>query len=371
MSVVSLVKFAGAASVAESLRLAGAGTLVAPGAKVLVKPNLHGGHGHTSVPVIEAVCAWAREQGAAWVYVGDGPFWACPAEEAREYRRAAGLFAAAEAAGAEVVNFHELPYRAISTDDPALPDEIGLAELLFDCDVVINLPILKTHFNTLVTLGIKNLKGCIRPKDKKRFHELELNAALVGLAKIAAPRVAVTILDATTAVEGMGPSAGTEIEMGLIAASRDLIAADSVACFLAGIEPAEVRTIRDCARAGLGEMDLDRIEVVGEDPAEHRRRFRRPHEEVAEHFPGLEVVTDGACSACAMNLFEALAAIHNEGLTVRVPAVAIGGKSRIRAGLTVGICTRGCESDGEHLPGCPPSTAEIKAALTRPRSRVA
>jgi hypothetical protein len=220
-----------------------------------------------------------------------------------------------------------------------------------------------------VTVGIKNLKGCIRPKDKKRFHELELNAALVGLARIAAPRVAVTILDATTAVEGMGPSAGTEVEMGLIAASRDLIAVDSVGCFLAGIEPGEVRIIRDCARAGLGEMDLDRIEVVGEDPAVHRRRFRRPHEEIAEHFPGLEVVTDGACSGCAMNLLEALAAIRNEGLTVRVPAVAIGGRSQIWAGLTVGDCTRGCTAEGEHLPGCPPSTAQIKAALTGPGTR--
>jgi hypothetical protein len=169
----------------------------------------------------------------------------------------------------------------------------------------------------------------------------------------------------------MGPAAGTEVEMGLIAASRDLIAVDSVGCFLAGIEPGEVRVIRDCARAGLGEMDLDRIEVVGEDPAAHRRRFKRPHEEVAEHFPGLEVVTDGACSACAMNLFEALAAIHNEGLTVRVPAVAIGGKGRIWAGLTVGNCTSGCTTEGAHLPGCPPSTAEIKAALTRRDDRVA
>ena len=365
MSTVSLVKFTDPlASLAEALRLAGAEGTVGPGATVLVKPNLHGSHGHTSARVIEGVCRWAKGQGAGRVLVGDGPFWACPADQAREYFRQAGVYRAAEAGGAEVVNLHEQPYRTIRTDDPALPEEIGLTELLFESDVVINLPLLKTHFNTLVTLGIKNLKGCLRPKDKKRFHEMELNAALVGLAKIAAPLVTVTVLDATTAVEGLGPAAGTEVEMGLIAASRDLVAADSVGCFLAGIDPGEVRVIRDCARAGLGEMDLNRIEVLGEDPLAHRRRFRRPNEEVAEHFPGLEIVTDGACSACAMNLFEALAAIRREGLAVRVPAVAIGGKGRIRAGLTVGACTRDMGAEGQHLPGCPPSAADIREALT-------
>jgi len=364
MSTVSLVRFADPrASVIEAMRLAGAEATTVPGASVLVKPNLHGGHGHTSARVIEGVCRWAREQGAARVVVGDGPFWSCPAEQARQYFRQAGVYAAAEASGAEVVNFHEQPYRTIPTNDPALPDQIGLSDLLFQADVVVNVPILKTHFNTLVTLGIKNLKGCLRPKDKKRFHEMELNAALVGLAKIAAPRVTVTVLDATTAVEGLGPAAGTEVGMGLIAASRDLVAADSVGCFLAGIEPGEVRIIRDCAQAGLGEMDLGRIEVLGEDPLAHRRRFRRPNEEVAEQFPDLEIVTDGACSACVMNLFEALALIRQEGQTVSVPAVAIGGKGRIWAGLTVGACTRDMGAEGQHLPGCPPSTAEIREAL--------
>ncbi len=350
-------------SVRQLTRLCGADVAVPRGAKVLVKPNLHGGHGHTAARVIGAVCMWAYEQGAAHVYVGDGPFWGCSAEQADDYFRGAGLHEAAAESGAEVVNLHTLPYRILQPDDPALPDRIGVSSLLFECDVVINLPLLKTHFNTLMTLGIKNLKGCIRPQDKRRFHEMELNAAVAALCRLIAPRISVTLLDATTAVEGMGPAAGTEIEMGLLAASADIVAVDSVACYLAGIDPSEVRLIRDCAQAGLGEMDLSRIRVAGEDPARHRRRFRRPNEEIAEHFPGLQIVTDGACSGCAMNLLEALASIHQAGESVRVPAVAIGGRSRILAGLTVGNCTQRCEAAGEHLDGCPPSTEEIRRAL--------
>jgi uncharacterized protein (DUF362 family) len=366
MSTVSVVRFHSdrpVASVSRLLALAGAAECVPTDSSVLVKPNLHGGPGFTSPRVIEAVCRWARDRGAARVVVADGPFWACPPEQARGYFAAAGVYEAAASVGAEVVNLHECPYRLVRPEDPALPEEIGLSELLYECQVVINLPLLKTHFNTLVTLSLKNLKGCLRPKDKRRFHELELNSALVGLATVAAPQVTVTILDATVAVEGMGPAAGTEVEMGLLAASTDLVAVDSVGCHLAGIDPTEVRVIRDCAAAGLGLMQLERIDVVGEDVAVHRRRFRRPNEEIAEQFPGLEIVTDGACSACAMNLFEALAAIHQAGETVAAPAVAIGGRSVIEAGVALGQCTRHLKTSGGHLSGCPPSAAEMREAL--------
>lgn len=341
----------------------GGDTAIRRGAKVFIKPNLHGGHGHTSPAVIEAVCRWAYEQGAGHVCVGDGPYWGKSREETDEYFRQTGLYGAAERSGAEPVNLHTLPYRTVRPGSPALPDELGLTSLLFDSDVVINLPLLKTHFYTLVTLGIKNLKGCIRPEDKRRFHEMELNAAISELCRLIAPKLTTTVLDATTAIEGMGPSAGTELQMGLLAASSDIVALDSVACSLAGIDPGEVRIIRQCARMGIGRMDLDKIEVTGEDPAEHRRRFRRPHEEVAKHFPDLVIEAEGACSGCAMNLFEALSRIRASGEQLRVPAVVIGTRGRLQAGLAVGDCARKCGDGCQHLPGCPPLTGGIRRAL--------
>ena len=66
------------AAVAEALRLCGAGDVIRPGQSVLVKPNIHGGHGITSSAVIAATCRWARERGAARVLVGDGPYYGHP-----------------------------------------------------------------------------------------------------------------------------------------------------------------------------------------------------------------------------------------------------------------------------------------------------
>lgn len=345
------------------LELGAPGVSVPRGATVFVKPNLHGGHGFTSPSVIEAVCRWAYERGAARVRVGDGPYWAQAAADTDRYFERIGLYEAADRSGAEPVNLHRLPYRILQPGRSALPAEIGVTSLLFESDVVINLPLLKTHFQTLVTLGIKNLKGCLRPEDKRRFHEIELNAAVAELCRLIAPRIPITVLDATTAVEGMGPAAGAELRMDLLAASTDVVALDSVACFLAGIDPREVRIIRQCARLGLGRVDMDDIEVVGEQPTAHRRRFRRPHDELADHFPGLRIVAGGACSGCTMNLLGALAAIDTRGDRVTVPAVALGAKARIEEGLAVGDCAVDCSDGCHHLPGCPPQTATIRRAL--------
>jgi uncharacterized protein (DUF362 family) len=349
-------------AVRESLALC-ADIRIPVGGTVFVKPNLHGGHGFTSPCVIEAVCRWAYEQGAGRVQVGDGPYWSQPLDETRRYFEKVGLYRAAERSGAEAVNLHALPYRSLRPGRPGLPEEIGLTSLLFEADVVINLPLLKTHLNTLVTLGIKNLKGFLRPEDKRRFHEMELNAAIAELCRLVSPRITVTLLDATTVVEGLGPAAGTELQMDLLAASTDVVAVDSVACFLAGIDPREVRIIRQCARMGVGQMDLDQIDVVGEDPAVHRRRLRRPYEDMAGRFPGLAIVAEGACSGCVMNLFGALGAIEGGGERVQVPAVAIGPRARMKVGLAVGDCAAHCGDGCQHLPGCPPSTAEIHRAL--------
>ncbi len=364
MSRVGLVHSEGdlLADVRRLIALCAPDLRVPRGGSVFVKPNLHGGHGFVSPRVIEAVCRWAYEQGAGRVRVGDGPYWAQSAPDTARYFERVGLYEAAAASGAEPVNLHCLPYRILRPGSSALPEEIGITSLLFESDMVVNLPLLKTHLQTLVTLGIKNLKGCIRPEDKRRFHEIELNAAIAELCRLVAPRVAITVLDATTAVEGMGPAAGTELQMDLLAASTDVVAVDSVGCFLAGIDPREVRIIRHCARLGLGRMDVDRIEIVGEDPIAHRRRFRRPHEDVADRFPDLEIAAERACSGCTMNLFEALAAIEDSADRVEVPAVAIGAGACVEAGLTVGDCAErrgGCD----HLPGCPPRIDEIRRAL--------
>lgn len=367
LSLVALVATSepGAADFGHLLDLAGLAGLVQPGSRVLFKPNQHGGEGYTSAAVIRAGVQWAFAQGAASVVVGDGPFWGH--KNPMGYFEQTGLLQVCRETGATPVDFHAGEYHVLETHSPDLPPTIGFSQHLLEADVVINLPVMKTHFNTLVTLGVKNLKGCLRQIDKKTLHELELNAALASVARLLKPWISATVLDATTAYEGMGPSAATPVPMNLLLASSDVAAVDSVACDLMGIDPASARLLRACAERGVGETDLARIRTVGASPRDHRRRLALPYEALAASFPDLTVLTEHACSGCVMNLFRALEMAHQQGKTVLVDCILAGPEPALnRPALHLGKCAGSPGDGGRAVRGCPPRVEDILHALTSP-----
>ena len=347
----------------RAMELAGLGGIVPRGSTVLFKPNQHGGPGYTSPEVIRAAVLWARSQGAAEVWVGDGPYWALA--DATPYFRETGLERVCRETGARMLAFHDGPFTTLHPDSPDLPPVIGITEYLYQADVVINLPVMKTHFNTLVTLGIKNLKGCLRPVDKKTLHEMELNAAVAEVARLLRPHISATVLDATTAFEGMGPSAATPVDMHLLLASSDMVALDAVACDLMSIQPSRCRLIRCCAERGVGTMDLQSIEVLGEDLSHHRRRFELPYEALARQFPGLKLHTEHACSGCTMNLFCAMEIAKKGEREILWETITVGPAPPDGArNLLVGKCAIADRDGPRCIPGCPPRVDEIRLALT-------
>ncbi|MEN6645070.1 MAG: DUF362 domain-containing protein [Armatimonadia bacterium] len=349
------------ASVDQVLRLCGSGDCVHEGDRVLVKPNLHGGNGHTSPLLMEAACKWAFACGASQVTLGDGPHWG--QENIDTYFEQAGVFAACEASGATPANFHADEYELHHLDSPHTPDTLGVSRHLYEHDVVINLPVMKTHFNTLITIALKNVKGCLRPIDKRRLHECDLNRALAVVNQIISPRVTVTLCDAMGAFEGLGPSSATPVEMGLLLASADPVALDVVACQLMEIAPESVRLIQEAAAAGVGVADPEQIEVVGERVADHARHFLLPHEALAASFPGLTIHSAKACSCCMQNLFQALEQVQRSGREPAFRRLLIGPGPTTEADLLIGKCAaegRDCRPD---VAGCPPPMGHILAAL--------
>jgi len=152
--------------------------------------------------------------------------------------------------------------------------------LEFEC--VINVPKMKTHGLTLYTGAIKNMFGTVCGDDKSRIHAMGatlegFSQCLVDLFAFEKEKIKLNVMDATIAVEGMGPGAsGKPVRMNLILASDDAVALDSVAITLMGSEPEKVPTIRLAAEQGLGEIELDNIEVLGEKIEDHKRKFKMP-----------------------------------------------------------------------------------------------
>ena len=349
------------AGVERALALIGQNDCVRPGDKVLLKPNLHGGPGHTSPETIEALCRWALDHGAGSVAIGDGAYWGMT--DGTAYFAKTGMTDVAQRTGARLVFFHGGPYRLHHPHSDAAPETIGVSEHLYEADIVINVPIPKTHFNTLITITLKNLKGCLRPVDKKRFHELDLHAALAVMNTIIAPLVTVNVLDGTIGYEGMGPGNADPFPWGLLAASTDPVALDATACRLMGIDPLQVRVVQECVRLGVGVADEAAIDIVGERLEDHRRRFVLPHEALAQAFPGLRILSDRACSVCMESLFKGLEMARErwaggEGLTL-----LIGAGPTSEADVLIGRCACAGETGGRAVPGCPPDPQAICDAI--------
>jgi hypothetical protein len=167
---------------------------------------------------------------------------------------------------------------------------------MLDADVVINIPAMKTHFETLVTLGIKNYHGIIPDRYKIMFHKDEISQKLVDIHK--AVRTNLNIMDGIVGMEGLGPRLGSSVPMNLVLASSDVVSLDAVACSIMDIDPGEVETIRLADTQGVGVGRLDSIEVMGRSIEEVRRTFARPDVRISGLFPGFTIIKGGPCVHC-------------------------------------------------------------------------
>ncbi|HUT02142.1 MAG TPA: DUF362 domain-containing protein [Phycisphaerae bacterium] len=138
------------------------------------------------------------------------------------------------------------------------------------CDVLVNMPVMKTHQLAVVTLGMKNLFGLL-PLPKNRFHR-KYNGVLCDLVRMRRPDL--VIVDGLVATEGQGPLQGTPIRMDLIVAGRDIVAVDTVCTVIMGFDPRRVQHLVLAHENGLGETDLDKITIKGAPIASVRRQLK-------------------------------------------------------------------------------------------------
>jgi len=131
------------------------------------------------------------------------------------------------------------------------------------------MPVMKTHNKTVITGAIKNQWGCLQSL-RHNFH-LVLSEALVDVNAIVKPRFAV--MDATIGLEENGPKSGRPKEVGLVLASGDCVAIDTVAAQVMGFDPLHIPHLQLCSQQGLGTADPACIEIIGERIAEVMKPF--------------------------------------------------------------------------------------------------
>jgi len=318
-----IAKIKEAVAKAVELAIGSPDAIIKPGQKVLIKPNLAFQAPPESFAVVdprvvEAVVAYFKENSKAGeIWVGDNPSLGLHVGRARQAFKASGMEEAAWRGGADkVIYFDETATIEVEIPEAKVFKKAAIFKPVLDADVIINLPKMKVHLAGTVTLSLKNWNGLIpnvHPSGQQQgAHRIDLGQKFADLYR--AVKADLTIIDGIIGMEGQGPHAGTPVEMNLIIAGNDMVATDAVTSYIMGFDPIEIPAIRCAATEGLGEIDLNKIDVVGERPDSVRKIFKRPNDNPVGMYKGFTVYVQQTCPGCYVNVRGALDSFANSGI---------------------------------------------------------
>jgi len=272
------------------------------------------------------------------------------------------------------LNTDRLIRKTVPMGKRMLSREIPLT--LEQADVIINLPVMKTHFAALVSLSIKNLQGAIPPLEKYMSHFFGLWQTLVNTHYLIKPKL--VIVDGLTAQEDFGPVYGSPKPMNLLIGGTNPVAVDATTMRIMGFDPVLSPPVMIAYMQGLGPIEPEKIQVLGAPVEEVKEPFREAEVDVRG---GREFrVHDGrACDGCKGYLHYVLHKLRRpdpknpEGRLIDRPFekrvnVFLGPDTKVEpnpeeTNVFMGVCQQHHADMGKHLPGCPPHAEVIMKGL--------
>ncbi len=381
-SQVALVKVhpqAIASAVLKALResinlIGGVGTFCRKGDRILVKPNISSPNGFecANPSVTQAVAKIFSDHGCE-VLIGEDP--AIPIKENIAYEEY-GLYKLAEEVNAKVVSLRYGPHIKVKVPGDGFFSEIEVSSIAQEADLVVGVAAMKTVNITAVTLGLKNMKGLVRPSWKRKFHCEGLSQGIVDLNAVVKPGL--SIIDGTFGKD-LSASPWTSYAVGLIIASSDIVAADAVCARVMGFDPERIDHIRLAHEEGLGTLGAENIEIRGERLQDWAGKFpfsppKNPFKLAEKSGGGIKIVQGNPCSVCLNSLGDSLA-LHEDHLKAFEDVTILVGpeaKPSISSECTIlfGKCLKKHKDKGIYVAGCPPheyesaKTGSLKKVLT-------
>jgi len=257
---------------------------VKPQDKVLLKVNLIGPKPSESAAVTHAefVRAMVRilKGRNCTVWIGDSSRGNDRRNRAHAQSfRVAGYERVAEEEGAEIKNFDREGVMPVQPESRC-EETMHIAKPMFDADVVINLPKLKTHSAQIFSGAVKNVFGCIPGLKKAKYHKMAPDSSDFGqiICDIhRATKIQLHIMDGILAMQGEGPTAGSVYQANKILISEDPLALDAVAAKMVGIEIEDVPILETARKRNLGEGWLKNITLAGDyEEVPKLARFKLP-----------------------------------------------------------------------------------------------
>jgi uncharacterized protein (DUF362 family) len=372
-SVVALVR-AGEdveSAVREAVSLAGGlERVVTSKSRVLIKPNIasrdRSGTGKiTDARVTRAITRMVLERKPKSVIIGEGSAVGFDFPELQDTMMAmeeSGTKEVAEELGVEVIDLNQDDHEEVEIPRPLVMKSVKIAQTVLESNVIVSVPVMKTHIRSAVTVSLKNMKGTMPGKEKKKTHQLGLELAIADLNSVVRPHFAV--VDGLVGMEGLWEYPQDCVTLGLIGAGRDPVALDTVSARIMGFAPEEVMHLQYCAKKGLGVADLGMIEVVGVPLAEVRHPFRPAFEVLQDRYPGLKVQAEKACTGCTNELISTLIYIREAQQVEKLKDLTVimgeeAGNFQGDKAVVIGKCARKGNEELPFVPGCPPAVDDI------------
>jgi uncharacterized protein (DUF362 family) len=368
-------------------------------AKVFIKPNIVFWTKAVPFPkwgvittsrVVEDMVVLLKERGIEDITIGEGSVTLKPkdTETMAHAFKTLGYDVLKKRYGVKAINVFERPFEKVDLGEGI---ELNFNTDLLRSDFVVDIPVLKTHAQAVVSLGIKNLKGALDIKSRKKCHsadpERNLNYMIARLPKILPP--CFTLLDGIYTNE-RGPGFDGKIRRtNILVASSDILGADMVGAKVLGYEPLEVPYLVCAAQDSVRPVDLSNVEVVGEkiEDVSSRHGYAFPYADDGEESLPLPMKRMGIkglsyrkydltmCTYCSFLNAPILMAISMawkgepwddiEVLTGKAMRPTPGKKKTILIGKCIYQANKNNPDIEEMIAvrGCPPSTKQIVDAF--------
>ena len=245
---------------------------VTPGASVLLKINLVAGHEParrvTTDPSLVRAVARLVSQAGGRPFIADSP----GIDNFYKAAKKAGFMDVAQELGIPCVELTDSVPLPVASD--ASFHKIEVSRHVLESDTVINLPKMKTHAQMLLTLGVKNMFGCVVAQRKAEWHynvgfrRDRFASLLLDIWKGARP--ALTILDGVIGMDGLGPTNGKPFPYGVVAGAEDALTMDFWLCRMRGVRLEDYPLWQAAALRHMPECRLNENDLAGDFSAAHK-----------------------------------------------------------------------------------------------------
>jgi predicted dehydrogenase len=177
----------------------------------------------------------------------------------------------------DIVKRCDVDFLNLSKDDVEEHEVAGyvleIPKTVLKADFLVNLPKLKTHDFMYISVAMKNMFGILANKKKSKLHKV-LTEVLAYLNKLIHQDL--VVVDGIVGMEGLGPITGSPVQLDLIISGLNPVTVDAVCCHIMEINPYVVEPLWKAYKAGVGEINLKHIQVIGETIDNVKMKFRLP-----------------------------------------------------------------------------------------------